>query len=133
MGHDSSARLVLITGASRGIGSAAAIEFARRGDRVVAVARDRERLDALAAGHSSVVPVPADVTDATSMQAMVRRVQQQCGVPDVLVVDGSISLSFPETATLEEQRRHRDEDAHECRGYHTPTVPPQASQLDFQP
>jgi short-subunit dehydrogenase len=99
LGHDSSARLVLITGASRGIGWAAAVEFARRGDRVVAVARDRERLDALAAGHGSVVPVPADVTDAASMQAMVRRVQQQCGVPDVVVANAGIGLDalFVET------------------------------------
>ena len=72
MGHDSPAGLVLITGASSGIGAAAAIEFARRGYRVVAVARNRERLDALAADHGSVVPVVADVTDAASMQAMTR-------------------------------------------------------------
>ncbi len=92
MVHDSSARLVLITGASSGIGSAAAIEFARRGDRVLAVARSRERLDALAADHGSVVPVVADVTDAASMQAMTRRVQDECGVPDIVVANAGIGL-----------------------------------------
>jgi len=99
LGHDSPARLVLITGASSGIGSAAAIEFARRGDRVVAVARNRERLDALAADHGSVVPLLADVTDAGSMQAMARRVQEEHGVPDVVVANAGIGLDalFAET------------------------------------
>ena len=41
----------------------------------------------------------ADVTDAASMQAMVHRVQDQCGVPDVVVANAGIGLDalFVET------------------------------------
>jgi len=97
--------LVLITGASRGIGLAAAVEFARRGYRVVAVARNRERLDALAADHRSVVPVVADVTDAASMLAMARRVQDECGLPDVLVANAGIGLDALFTETTDDALR----------------------------
>ena len=99
MGRDSAARLVLITGASRGIGRAAAIGFARRGDRVAAVARTPDRLDALAAEHPNVVPLVADVSDADSMRVMADRVQRELGLPDVIVANAGIGLDarFEET------------------------------------
>ncbi|HVR33419.1 MAG TPA: SDR family NAD(P)-dependent oxidoreductase [Acidimicrobiia bacterium] len=55
----------IVTGASRGIGRAVAAELAIRGEPVVAVARSAEPLEALAAGHSGITPVPVDLsTDA---------------------------------------------------------------------
>src|SRR5580693_6173524 len=68
---------VLITGASKGIGRATAAEFARRGHRVVATARDPRSL----AGLDVDQRLPLDVTDPVSVAAAVRN----AGEIDVLV------------------------------------------------
>jgi short-subunit dehydrogenase len=89
-----SPRLVLITGASEGIGRAAALRFAARGDRVVAVARGAERLASLAseAGAGRVIAESADVADPRSMDALSERVLARHGVPDVVVANAGIGL-----------------------------------------
>ncbi|MER7276957.1 SDR family oxidoreductase [Dactylosporangium sp. NPDC000244] len=61
---------VLVTGATRGIGAALATGLARLGMHVVAVGRDKERLDALAGAEGlSIHPVEAEVTDEAAMAA----------------------------------------------------------------
>ncbi len=65
--------LVVLTGATRGIGRAAAIELARRGAEVVVVGRERERVDAVvgeaqAAGGGA--PVHAQVADLALMASV---------------------------------------------------------------
>src|SRR5579863_8757690 len=57
------ADLAIVTGASSGIGWELARQLAARGLRVLAVARRRERLDALAQASPSVTPLALDVTD----------------------------------------------------------------------
>ncbi len=60
----------LITGASRGLGRHLALQLAQRGHRVLACARDAERLQALAAqSGGAVVPVVVDLADATQIGA----------------------------------------------------------------
>jgi NAD(P)-dependent dehydrogenase (short-subunit alcohol dehydrogenase family) len=71
--------LVVITGATRGIGRAATVELARRGAELVVVGRDRERVDAVvrdahAAGGGA--PVHAHVADLALM-ASVRALAEQ--------------------------------------------------------
>ncbi|MBM9509476.1 SDR family oxidoreductase [Actinacidiphila acididurans] len=68
---------VLITGASRGIGRATAAEFARRGHRVVATARDPRSLTGLDVDQRLAL----DVTDEASVAAAV----QEAGEIDVLI------------------------------------------------
>ena len=70
--------VVLVTGASSGIGRAAALEAARKGDELVLVARGKNSLEDTAeecdaAGAASVMVVPADVGDD---QAVARCVEQ---------------------------------------------------------
>ncbi len=106
---ETTGRLVLITGASSGIGRAAAEAFVAAGDRVVGVSRDLERLQTLSdssGGPSRFVPIAADVTDSAAMQSMASRVLSEIGLPDVVVANAGIGLDarFSETgdAALEQ-------------------------------
>ncbi|KEJ89762.1 SDR family oxidoreductase [Sulfitobacter donghicola] len=59
---------IIITGASSGIGCAAAELFLQNGWRVGLVARRRELLEEIAEGQPNAVALPADVTDAKAME-----------------------------------------------------------------
>lgn len=87
-------RVVLITGASRGLGVDMAHEFARRGSRLALAARSEDelekvRLDVEAAGAEAVA-VPTDVSDAASLENLVARVEDSLGPIDVLVNNAGI-------------------------------------------
>ena len=87
--------MAVITGASSGIGEAAALELARRGASVVAAARSVEKLEALVgrAAGGRVLAVQADVSDRSSVEAMVGRALQEFGRLDVLVNNAGLGLS----------------------------------------
>lgn len=67
---------ILITGASSGIGRAAAQAFLEAGWRVGMVARRAERLAEVADNHPNAVSLPADVTDGDAMAAAFDRFGQ---------------------------------------------------------
>jgi len=87
--HD---KLVLITGASQGIGLAASRAFAAQGATVLALARSFAKLQELAATSPRIVPIQADVADGASMEAMAERVLAERGVPDVVIANAGIGL-----------------------------------------
>jgi len=88
-------KLVLITGASAGIGRASVKAFAAEGARVFAVARRREKLDQLAAelgGGDRITTFAADVADGPSMSTLAATVLERFGAPDVIVANAGIGL-----------------------------------------
>lgn len=86
----SSSPVALVTGASSGIGEAAAIALAAAGWTVVGAARRLDRLEPLRA--KGVTPHVVDVTDDASMVALVEDVIADHGCIDVLVNNAGYSV-----------------------------------------
>jgi len=90
---------ILITGASRGIGEAAAVELARRGARLAIAARSESALQRVArrlnTNGSEVHVIPTDVSKEAEVRAMVASAEEALGGLDVLVNNAGLGLSGP--------------------------------------
>ncbi|MEU7468879.1 SDR family oxidoreductase [Streptomyces sp. NPDC044984] len=84
---DINGAVVLVTGASSGIGAATARAACLAGARVVLIARREERIVGLAEelGKDVALAVPCDVTDRAQVEAAVRAAVEKFGRIDVLV------------------------------------------------
>jgi NAD(P)-dependent dehydrogenase (short-subunit alcohol dehydrogenase family) len=107
-------KIVLVTGASSGIGLATALRFARSGHEVIAAVRDPERAPALREALASLPqsqPLAIriehiDVTEDGSVTAGVQRIREGVGAIDVLINNAGISMSAAlEVAPLRDARR----------------------------
>lgn len=88
---------VLITGASTGIGAAYAERFARRGHSLVLVARDKARLESLAARlraetGAAVEVLPADLTQPGDLAAVEARLREDARI-ETLINNAGAALS----------------------------------------
>ncbi|MEV5439923.1 SDR family oxidoreductase [Streptomyces sp. NPDC052682] len=103
-------RVVVVTGASGGVGRATARAFAERGDKVALLARGREGLAAAAdeverAGGEALV-VPVDIADAKAVEDAAQQVVDTFGHLDVWVNNAFAGVFAPFTeVTPDEFRR----------------------------
>lgn len=96
-------RVVLITGASEGIGAACAAAFRRRGARLSLVARSREKLEAVGGGDALVTA--GDLTLAEVRRQAVERTLERYGRLDILVNNAGVGLYTPSWQTAPETAR----------------------------
>lgn len=106
-------KVILITGASSGIGEGCARLLAERGARVVLGARRVERLEQLVAeireAGGQAIARPLDVTDAADVQAFADAAMAEYGRIDVLLNNaGVMPLSMLEALKLDEWNRMID-------------------------
>ncbi|MEU1319497.1 SDR family oxidoreductase [Streptomyces tibetensis] len=102
-------RVVVVTGASGGVGRATVRAFAARGDRVALLARGREGLAAAAdeverAGGEALV-VPVDVSDAKAVDAAAQQVVDAYGHIDVWVNNAFTGVFAPFTEVAPDEFR----------------------------
>lgn len=103
-------KVVVITGASAGVGRATARAFAREGARLALIARNQRALhhaalEAREAGGEAVV-LPLDVADAAAVEAAAREVVRRFGGIDVWVNNAMVSVFSPALEmTADEFRR----------------------------
>ena len=102
--------VVVVTGASAGVGRATAREFGKHGAAVGLIARNRERLETAkseieeAGGRALVLPL--DVSDATAIETAAARVEEEFGPIDVWVNNAMTSVFSPiDQMTAEEFKR----------------------------
>ena len=92
-------KVVAITGASSGIGRAAAVLLAKEGAAIVASARRKDLLDTLsaeiAATGGRALAVPGDVTRESDMHALVSRAVEVFGRLDVMICNAGIGYYGP--------------------------------------
>jgi NADP-dependent 3-hydroxy acid dehydrogenase YdfG len=90
-------KIVVITGASSGLGEAAARHLAAQGAKLVLGARRMDRLDALVRdlGEHSASALQTDVTDAAQVKALVDHAVQTHGRVDVIVNNAGLMPQSP--------------------------------------
>jgi len=102
--------VVVITGASAGIGRAAVQEFARHHARIALVAREPERLEAARAeaerlGSPQAIAIVADTADQAQVEAAAARAEQELGPIDIWVNNAMATIFAPFTEIAPEDYR----------------------------
>jgi short-subunit dehydrogenase len=105
--------VVVITGASAGIGRAVVEQFARRGARIGLIARDQNRLQATKREVQQLggeaLPLSVDVADADAVENAAARVESEFGPLDIWVNDAMATVIAPVIETRPEEFKRATE------------------------
>lgn len=105
--------VVVITGASAGVGRATVREFARRGCDVGLIARGKDRLEAAKREVEELggraIAIPCDVADAAAVEAAAEQIERELGPINVWVNNAMVSVFSPvKQMQADEYRRVTD-------------------------
>ncbi len=102
-------KLVLISGASSGIGEAAAKLYGASGAHVLLLARNAGRLEAVASAirgaGGTASPYPLDLADADATVETAARIEREAGTPDILINNAGAGRWLPLLATTPAEAR----------------------------
>ncbi len=105
--------IVVITGASAGVGRATALEFAARGYDVAILARNGERLERAAKEIRQkgvkALPIVADVADFSAVDSAAGRIEQELGPIDVWVNNAMTTVFSPVEKLKPDEVKHATE------------------------
>src|SRR5437868_10021601 len=97
--HMNTRKVVVVTGASAGLGRAVAHAFAKRGARIGLLARNPEALQAASEEcekfGGEALAIPTDVSDANAVEEAANRVEEAFGPNDIWVNDAMVSVFSP--------------------------------------
>ncbi len=89
-------KVVCITGASSGFGSALASLYTRNGDAVAILARRQDRINALAeqlrAAGGNAIAITCDVTDRAGVHDAIRQCESKFGPVDLMIANAGVAL-----------------------------------------
>ncbi|VTZ25646.1 Short-chain dehydrogenase/reductase SDR [Methylocella tundrae] len=98
-------RIALVTGASRGVGRAVALQLARAGAHIIALARTQGALedldDAIRAEGSEATLTPCDITDFDALDRLGRAIYDRWGKLDILVGNAGVLGSITPLGHIE--------------------------------
>jgi short-subunit dehydrogenase len=101
------ARLVLVTGASSGIGEATARRYGRTGAHVLLLARNADRLDEAARAvrndGGTATAYPVDLADPKAIAETSARIARETGIPDILINNAGAGRWLPIAETSAEE------------------------------
>jgi NAD(P)-dependent dehydrogenase (short-subunit alcohol dehydrogenase family) len=103
-------KTIFITGASRGFGKLWAEAFLKRGDKVIATARNTETLNDLVAGYGdAILPLQLDVNNRADSFAAIAKAKEHFGTIDVVINNAGYGLFGTIEETTEAEARNQIE------------------------